>query len=90
MVRWRASGIGLFRLVYHRGPGPDDLVHFVRKLEQKRAAGFPFVRPFEPPAATTNSTRAGAEGAMELTVDNGDSATAPCVRRLGDGKAIIG
>ena len=41
------------------------------KSEPKRAAGFPFVQPFEPPAATTNSTRAGAEGAMELAVDNG-------------------
>jgi hypothetical protein len=29
------------------------------------------VQPFEPPAATINSTRAGAEGAMELAVDNG-------------------
>jgi hypothetical protein len=41
------------------------------KSEQKRAAGFPFVQPFERPAATTDSTRAGAEDAMELAVDNG-------------------
>lgn len=53
------------------------------KSEPKRAAGFPFVQPFEPPAATTNRTRAGAEGAMELAVDNGDSSSAPCIRQLG-------
>jgi hypothetical protein len=41
------------------------------KTEQKRAAGFPFLQPFEAPAATTNSTRAGTEDAMELAVDNG-------------------
>ena len=41
------------------------------KTGQKRAVGFPFVRPFEPPAAGTNNTRAGTEDAMELAVDSG-------------------
>ena len=36
------------------------------KTEQKKVAGFPFVRPFEPPAAAANSTRAGPEDAMGL------------------------
>ena len=47
------------------------------KTEQKRAAEFPFVRPFEPPAGAANSNRASTEDAIELPVDSGGSSSVP-------------
>jgi hypothetical protein len=46
------------------------------KSEPKRAAGFPFVQPFESPAATTNSTRAGEKMRWSWLWITGDSSSA--------------